>query len=98
MDLEMFRKDIEKEDLRSRAAQLYSTREAQKEMFGTAVQYIPYVECDPAGNHANVAACKAENVESYPTWTFSNGERSNGVIQLRELEFRTGCTLPEETG
>ena len=40
----------------------------QKEMFGDAMQYVNYVECDPGGENADPEACVAAGVEYYPTW------------------------------
>lgn len=40
----------------------------QKEMFGDAMQYVNYVECDAGGENADPEACVAAGVEFYPTW------------------------------
>ncbi len=65
--------------------------QAQKRMFGTAFKQVPYTNCD-YGN-----ACAAQDVRSYPTWIFSDGERVVGKQSLEFLAYKTGCTLPEET-
>ncbi len=56
----------------------------QKKMFGDAVKYIDYVECDPQGENANPEECKANNVEGYPTWIYE-GNRYSGEQPLEKL-------------
>lgn len=58
--------------------------QAQKKMFGDAVQYIDYVECDPSGTNANPDECKANNVEGYPTWIYQ-GKQYSGEQSLEKL-------------
>ena len=45
---------------------------AEKELFGTAVKYLPYVECSKP-DRSSTQICIDEKIESYPTWTFKNG-------------------------
>jgi len=57
----------------------------QKEMFGSSVKRLPYVECSPAGPSAPQAdVCKEKNIQSYPTWII-NGERYTGIQPLDSL-------------
>jgi uncharacterized membrane protein/glutaredoxin len=57
----------------------------QKELFGSSVKRLPYVECSPAGSSAPQAeVCKEKNIQSYPTWII-NGERYTGVQTLDGL-------------
>ena len=56
----------------------------QKNLFGDAVQYIDYVECDPAGENSNSDECKANNVEGYPTWIYQ-GKQYSGEQSLEKL-------------
>ncbi|MES2930542.1 MAG: protein disulfide isomerase family protein [Patescibacteria group bacterium] len=44
----------------------------QKELFGNAAQYLPYVECSNP-NQSVTQICKDEKIESYPTWKFKDG-------------------------
>lgn len=67
----------------------------QKAEFGDSVKYVPYVECDPAGENANPSACQAAGILGYPTWVFGNGEKIPGELPLEEIAFRTNCTLPD---
>jgi len=58
---------------------------AQKELFGSSVRRLPYIECSPGGPRAPQAPeCDAAGVKSYPTW-FINGQRYVGVRSLDEL-------------
>ena len=65
----------------------------QKELFGKSSQYLPYIECAIPGSRELVTACKNANIEAFPTWTFSNGERIEGVLSVSELAKKTGCEI-----
>ncbi|MEK6800664.1 MAG: hypothetical protein AABY05_01915 [Nanoarchaeota archaeon] len=67
----------------------------QKKMFGSSASKILYVECDPRGDNARPDLCQENNIQGYPTWVFSNGERIEGEAVFSELSFRTGCPLPQ---
>ncbi len=57
----------------------------QKEMFGSSVYRVPYIECSPGGQRAPVAqACREARIESYPTWLI-NGQRYTGIQPLESL-------------
>lgn len=57
----------------------------QKEMFGSSVKRLPYVECTPGGPSAPQAAvCTAKNIQGYPTWVI-NGQRYVGTQSLEAL-------------
>lgn len=72
--------------------------QSQKAMFHTffsdASKKLPYIECStPDGNH-QLEVCNKENIESYPTWKFSNGVVRTGEIPLQEIANQTNCSLP----
>lgn len=69
----------------------------QKKMFGNASKFLPYVECSTPDGQSQLAICKDNNISSYPTWVFANGERSNGTVQLADLASTTRCQLPVVT-
>ena len=46
--------------------------QAEKALFGTAKQYLPYVECSNP-DQTPTQACLDKKVESYPTWMFKDG-------------------------
>lgn len=56
----------------------------QKEMFGDAVKYIDYVECDAKGENANPDECVAKGISGYPTWIYQ-GQKYEGAQSLSEL-------------
>jgi uncharacterized membrane protein len=57
----------------------------QKQMFGSSVDRVPYIECSPGGPRAPVSqACRDARIESYPTWII-NGQRYDGTQTLEAL-------------
>jgi len=76
-----------------------SACKAQKELFGEAWQYAPYVECSDT-NGEQLEVCKAEKIEGYPTWVFPDGTRHAGMLSLEELaeagNFRPTFPVPAD--
>ncbi len=68
----------------------------QKKLFGDSFKYVSYVECAVRGSSAQLETCRENNIESYPTWEFSDGSRAVGLLSLAELSSRSGCELPLE--
>lgn len=68
----------------------------QKELFGDAVDRVPYVECDPEGENAQPDVCAAKEIKGYPTWEI-DGEFYPGTQSLEELARLSGFEA-EETG
>ncbi len=66
----------------------------QKEMFGKAFHYVPYVECAIKGGGGITPECKAAGVKLYPSWQFGSNPPKEGVFPLEELSDKTGCSLP----
>lgn len=66
----------------------------QKDMFGAAVDSLPYVECSMENGSDQTQVCIDKKIARYPTWEF-NGERVEGVLTLADLAQRTSCQLPE---
>lgn len=62
----------------------------QKDLFGRAAKYLPYVECSD-NDRSQKQICANAGIEGYPTWVFVDGTRAN-VLTKRELAQRTGCT------
>lgn len=60
----------------------------QKELFGEAIEAVPYVECDPEGENAQPELCREKNIEGYPTWEI-DGELYPGTRSLEELATLT---------
>src|SRR5258708_5987025 len=47
----------------------------QKNEFGDAAQYLPYVECSLPDGSGQTQVCIDNNVKNYPTWVFPDGSR-----------------------
>ncbi len=57
----------------------------QKELFGSAFDQVPYVECSPNGQGTPQAeACNEAGIQSYPTWLI-NGTLYRGRRSLEDL-------------
>ncbi len=67
--------------------------ENQKNLFGKSFDRIEYVECSLPNNAGQTQVCRDEQIISYPTWEFGNGERISGELSLSEIALRTGCEL-----
>src|ERR1022692_4772518 len=66
----------------------------QKEMFGKAFQYVPYVECAIKGSRELAPACTAAKVKLFPSWQFGATPPKEGGFQMQELSDKTGGSLP----
>lgn len=69
--------------------------QAQKALFGAAVQYLPYVECSTPDGTGQLAVCTDKKIDEYPTWVFPDGSTSEGDLTLQQLADKSGCTLPQ---
>lgn len=59
---------------------------AQKELFGSAASYLPYVECSPRGqNTPQSTICLLKKIKSYPTWLI-DGKRYERILTVEVLE------------
>lgn len=65
-----------------------------KEMFGSSVKFLPYVECSTDNGKGQVQICTDKKIEGYPTWEFSDNSRELGEVSLEKLSEKTGCILP----
>lgn len=66
----------------------------QKELFGDAIDQVPYVECDPEGENAQPDLCTAKEIKGYPTWEI-DGEFYPGTRSLEELAQLSGFEAAE---
>lgn len=68
----------------------------QKDEFKDSLKYIHYVECAIPGKPMNqqTDACKAANIQRYPTWIFADGERVEAILPLDKLAEKAGCPAP----
>ncbi|PIN75475.1 hypothetical protein COV18_02890 [Candidatus Woesearchaeota archaeon CG10_big_fil_rev_8_21_14_0_10_37_12] len=65
----------------------------QKEMFGSSVGLIDYVECSLPGGQGQTEVCQQAKIESYPTWEFADGSRQVGKLSFEALSQKTGCSV-----
>src|ERR1700746_718702 len=66
----------------------------QKQMFGDAFHYVPYVECAVKGSRDEAPECKIAGVKLFPSWQFGSEPPKEGVLSLEALSDKTGCALP----
>jgi hypothetical protein len=74
-------------------SQYCSACELQKEMFGSAWQYINFIECSLDASETQNAACRAAGITLYPTWELKDGSRLQGVQQLEVLAQKIGFSF-----
>src|SRR5581483_4841589 len=63
----------------------------QKSMFGSAKQYLPYVECSTPDANGQLRVCTDAGIQEYPTWIFPDGTKSEGELSLQDLAIKSGC-------
>jgi protein-disulfide isomerase len=61
----------------------------QKDMFGSAIDQVPYVECAADGENAQPQLCQEKGIQGYPTWEI-NGELYPGTQSLEQLADLSG--------
>ena len=66
----------------------------QKAMFAGAFHNVPYVECGIAGSKEETTECKAAGLKLFPSWQFGTDPPQAGVLSLKNLSDKTGCSLP----
>ncbi len=69
----------------------------QKQMFGSAMDKLPYVECSTPDGNRQTPICQTMKIESYPTWVFPNGATSTGTLSLEALAEKSGCALQKDS-
>ncbi len=70
-----------------------SACQQQKREFGKSFKFVDNVECSLPNRGGQTELCKKEEITSYPTWEFQDGERAVGVFSLRKLAEKAGCEL-----
>lgn len=68
----------------------------QKKEFGSAFNFIEYVECDNRGANANPSLCFARGIATYPTWEIK-GKYYKGQYKLSKLAELSGFKEKENT-
>ncbi len=69
--------------------------QVQKSMFGSAKQYLPYVECSTPDGNGRLQACIDQAITTYPTWVYPDQSRTVGEVNLDQLAEKSGCELPK---
>lgn len=64
----------------------------QKQMFGSSVIYINYIECSNSDSSQN-QICQDEKITGYPTWRFKDGSELQGEVSIVKLSDKTDCSL-----
>lgn len=64
----------------------------EKELFGEAAQFLPYIECVDEKTQETAPVCKEAGITSFPTWEL-NGEKTSGFKTLEQLSELSGCQL-----
>ncbi len=67
----------------------------QENLFGTGVSALPFVECLTPDGQSQSTACRKQDIEYYPTWTFKDGSQLEGEQTLAQLAEKSGCPLPQ---
>ncbi len=63
-----------------------------KEKFGSSFSKINYVECT-----IETKTCTEKAINSYPTFIWSDGSRSEGELTFGQFAEKSGCELPEKS-
>ena len=67
--------------------------QAQKRLFGSAAEKLPYKECSTSDGSAQTQECKDKKIDEYPTWEFADGSRLGGEQSLESLAAKSSCSL-----
>ncbi len=67
----------------------------QKDLLGSSMEFIKYVECDSKGKNAQPELCAENNIRGYPTWII-DGKSYSGVQSLERLSELTDCQLSQQ--
>lgn len=65
----------------------------QKSLFQEGKSYLPFVEITNPDRTLNATGI-AENITTYPTWKFANGQTATGVQTLAQLSTLSGVAIP----
>ena len=65
----------------------------QRELFSDGGNELPFVEVTNPDRTLNALGI-AENITSFPTWDFPNGQRRTGVLSLEDISTLSGVPIP----
>lgn len=90
--LEVFAKCLTEKEAKFYGAFWCGWCDRQKQLFGEAAQYLPYIECSDLETRQLTPECQKEGITGFPTWEF-NGTKISGFKTLEELAKLSGCSL-----
>lgn len=64
----------------------------QKQLFGQASQFLPYIECINQKTNQLTLQCQKARISGFPTWEFK-GKKEIGFKTLEQLSEFSGCSL-----
>lgn len=88
-ELDGFAKCLAEKEVVMYGADWCSHCQNEKKRFGTAFEFVPYVECPDEPKK-----CLAVGISGYPTWIFPDGKKLEGEQGLQKLSEESGCQLP----
>ncbi len=91
--LETLAKCLKEKGMKFYGAYWCSYCNKQKELFGEAAQYLPYIECSDEETQEMLPVCEEAGITGFPTWGLPDGTKSSGLKELKELAELSGCSL-----
>lgn len=91
-ELESLAKCLTEKGVKFYGASWCSWCNKQKEDFGRAAQYLPYIECIDSSTNEMLAVCQEAGITGFPTWEIA-GEKTSGFKKLEELSRLSGCSF-----
>ncbi len=88
--LDAFAKCLKEKNITMYGAYWCPSCKEQKAAFGSAFEYVNYLECTEDPNK-----CVELNIQGLPTWIFPDGKRIVGYQNLEKLSQESGCPLPQ---
>lgn len=65
----------------------------QKELFGEAAKFLPYIECVDEKTEEMTAKCKNAGITGFPTWETPDKKRESGFQSPEKLAELSGCSF-----
>lgn len=88
LDLSSFAQCLREKNITMYGAAYCHFCQQEKNLFGGAFKFVPYVECPKQPNE-----CLAKGVNGFPTWIFPDGKKIEGFQSLEKLAEESGCAL-----
>ena len=91
--LEAFAKCLNQKGMKFYGAYWCGWCNKQKELFGEAAQYLPYIECSDKETGELTPECQTAGITGFPTWGLPDGTKYPGFKTLENLAELSGCQL-----